>query len=247
MKNTKRELVFLRTFAITTVLGLLMFTSVAFKHSGNQKFGTIDVERINIVENDGTTKMVITNASHFPTAGDSINGRIYHERKKRAGMLFFTEDGKEAGGFIYDGAKTKNGHSAGLSLTYDQYDGDQVMQLITTDSKIGDKRNKSSYLVFNDRGDKETKESMTKISKELKTITDRKERYKKYEEYRKKGLIGEVPRVALGQTAGKQNGLFLYDDSGRPRAKFIIDKENNVKLIAYDEKGNIISSWPEKK
>ncbi|WP_394747554.1 hypothetical protein [Spongiimicrobium salis] len=247
MKSKKNELIFLRTFALAMALGILTFASVAFTHSGNQKFGTIDAERINIVENDGTVKMVITNANHFPTAGDSINNRVYHKRKKRAGMLFFTEDGKECGGFIYDGTKTENGHSAGLSLTYDQYDGDQVMQLITTDDQVGEERYKSGRLVFNDRGDKETKESMTEISKELEGITDRKERRKKYDEYRKKGLIGSVPRVALGQTPGKQNGLFLYDDNGRPRAKFIVDKDNSVKLVAYDEKGNIISSWPEKK
>lgn len=246
MRNTKRELVFLRTFAITTVLGLLMFTSVAFKHSGNQKFGTIDVERINIVENDGTVKMVITNANHFPTAGDSINNRVYHKRKKRAGMLFFTEDGKEAGGFIYDGAKTKNGHNAGMSLTFDQYDGDQVMQLITTDEKVGDKRYKSGTLFFNDRGDNETKESMDRAGKELEAIKDPNERRKKYKEYWEKGVFGSVPRVALGQTAGKQNGLFLFDNNGKPRAKFAIDKDNNAKLEFYSEEGKVISSWPKK-
>ncbi|WP_420573891.1 hypothetical protein [Kordia sp.] len=244
MKNTKRELVFLRTFAVATVIGILTFASLAFKQSNTQKFGTIDVERINIVENDGTVKMVITNANHFPSAGDSINNRAYHERKKRAGMLFFTEDGKECGGFIYDGTKTENGHSAGLSLTYDQYDGDQVMQLMTTDNRVGDKRFKSGTLVFNDRGDYETHESIAEAVKELKAIKDPKERRKKYKEYKEKGEYSSVRRVALGQTPGKQNGLFLYDDEGRPRARFVVDENNEVKLEAYDEKGKVISSWP---
>ena len=30
------------------------------------------------------------------------------------------------------------------------------------------------------------------------------------------------------------------------RAKFIIDENNAIKLVAYDEKGNVISTWPEK-
>ncbi|MFD2561469.1 hypothetical protein [Aquimarina rubra] len=244
MKNTKRELIFLRMFALTTALGILTFASVAFKGSNDRKFGSIDVERINIIEKDGTVKMVITNAEHFPSEGDSINSRIYHKRKKRAGMLFFNEDGMECGGFIYDGAKTEEGHSAGLSLTYDQYDGDQVMQLITTDDRIGDKRYKGGRLVFNDRGDQETKESMMKIEKELKTIADPKERRKKYKEYIEQGLIGSVPRVALGQTAGRQNGLFLFDDKGGIKAKFYVDKDNNAKLQFYNEKGDVISSWP---
>jgi hypothetical protein len=130
----KRELVFLRAFAVTTVVGMLFITTSAFKENGNKKFSEIDVERINIVEKDGTVKMVITNIDRFPNGNIKINNRPTNEsRKKRSGMLFFNEDGIECGGFIYDGQKDKNGHSSGLSLTYDQYDGDQVMQLLTQD------------------------------------------------------------------------------------------------------------------
>ena len=85
--------------------------------------------------------MIITNVGKFPNGEDKINGSPTNKtRKKRSGMLFFNEDGIECGGFIYDGQKNKNGHSSGLSLTYDQYDGDQVMQLLTQDYKKGDKR-----------------------------------------------------------------------------------------------------------
>ncbi|MDE1207582.1 hypothetical protein [Tenacibaculum larymnensis] len=247
MMNTKRELIFLRTFAvsITALIGVL--TTVAFKNKGNTQFDTIDVKRINIIENDGTVKMLITNVANFPSKGDKINGRVYHERKKRAGMLFYNEEGIECGGFIYDGKKTEKGHSSGLSLTFDQYDGDQVMQLITTDAKRDGKRYKAGRLVFNDRGDNETQEKTQKISEELRAIKDPAERRAKFKEYQQKGMIGGVPRVALGQTPGKQNGLFLYDSNGKTRAKFIIDEDNKIKLEAYDEKGNTVSTWPEDK
>lgn len=245
MKKLNRELVFLRTFAVCVVGGLLLTSMYAFKTSGNKKFGTIDVERINIVEKDGTVKMVITNTEHFPSKGDSINDRIYHKRTKRSGMLFFNEEGIECGGFVYDGAKNEKGHSAGLSLTYDQYGGDQVMQLRTTDSKIGDERIVSSFLAFNDRAENETQETATAIHDELSTIKDYKERRKKYQEYVDKKMIGSNTRIILGKTQSENNGLFLFDDKGNPRAQFSIDKDNNVKLIAYDEKGKVVSSWPQ--
>lgn len=245
MKKLNRELVFLRTFAVCVVGGLLLTSMYAFKTSGNKKFGTIDVERINIVENDGTVKMVITNTEHFPSKGDSINNRIFHKRTKRSGMLFFNEEGIESGGFVYDGAKNEKGHSAGLSLTYDQYDGDQVMQLMTTDSKRGDKRIVSSFLAFNDRAENETQEITTAINEELSAIKDPKERRKKYQEYRDKKMIGSNTRIMLGKTRSENNGLFLFDDKGNPRAQFSIDKDNNVKLVAYDETGKVVSSWPQ--
>ena len=151
-----KELTFLRTFAVATAIGVTVLTTSAFKKLGNQRFTEIDVERINIIEKDGTVKMVLTNVERFPNGTDQINHRPTNaDRKKRSGMLFFNEDGVEAGGFIYDGKKTANGHSAGLSLTYDQYDGDQVMQLLTQDVAQGEQRFVSSTLAFNDRPSKE--------------------------------------------------------------------------------------------
>lgn len=245
----KRELVFLRTFAATTAIGMIFLTTSAFKENGNQKFSEIDVERINIVEKDGTVKMIITNVSHFPNGNDKINGRPTNEdRKKRSGMLFYNEDGIECGGFIYDGQKNENGHSSGLSLTYDQYDGDQVMQLLTQDYQKGDKRFVSSSLAFNDRPSKESQVKTAEIMKELEELREKdpKAMRIKQKEYEEQGLIGGVPRVMLGKTRSQNNGLFLFDDKGLPKAMFYVDKENNAKLDFFDEQGNTIASFPEK-
>ena len=245
----KRELVFLRAFAITTAISMIYISSIAFKNKANQKFSEIDVERINIVEKDGTVKMIITNVERFPNGADKINDRGTNEsRKKRSGMLFFNEDGIECGGFIYDGQKTEKGHSAGLSLTYDQYNGDQVMQLLTQDYEQGGKRFVSSSLAFNDRPSGESQQKTAEIMKELAELrkTDPKAMQEKYKAYEKQGLVGGVPRVMLGKSRNQNNGLFLFDDKGMPRAMFYVDKENNAKLDFYDEKGNTIASFPNK-
>lgn len=245
-----KELTFLRAFAIVAVIGLTILTTASFKRSGNQRFTEIDVERINIVEKDGTVKMVITNVERFPNGTALINNRPTNaDRKKRSGMLFFNEDGIEAGGFIYDGKRNKNGHSSGLSLTYDQYDGDQVMQLLTQDVGQGDKRFVSSTLAFNDRPSKESQLKTIEIMKELEELRkkDPKMMQEKYKSYEAEGILGGVPRVMLGKSRNHNNGLFLFDDKGNPKAMFYVDKENNAKLDFFDEKGNTIASFPEKK
>ncbi|WP_286734094.1 MULTISPECIES: hypothetical protein [Sphingobacterium] len=245
-----RELVFLRIFTVATVIGITLISLTAFKKSGNQKFSEIDVERINIVEKDGTVKMVITNVDRFPNGTSKINNRPTNaDRKKRSGMLFFNEEGIECGGFIYDGRKTENGHSAGLSLTYDQYDGDQVMQLLTQDIGKGDKRSVSSTLAFNDRPNKESQLKTMEIMQELEVLRkkDPKAMEEKYKEYEAQGILGGVPRVMLGKSRSQNNGLFLFDDKGMPKAMFYVDKENNAKLDFYDETGKVMASFPEKK
>lgn len=244
-----KELTFLRTFAAVTAIGVTILTASAFKNPGNQKFTEIDVERINIVEKDGTIKMAITNVERFPTGADTINNRPTNAyRKKRSGMLFFNEDGIEAGGFIYDGKKTESGHSAGLSLTYDQYDGDQVMQLLTQDIAQGDERFVSSTLTFNDRPSNESQLQTMEIMDELEELRkhDPKAMQEKYKEYEALGLVGGVPRIMLGKSGSQNNGLFLFDDKGMPRAMFYVDRENNAKLDFFDDKGNTIASFPKK-
>ncbi|MBD1398061.1 hypothetical protein H9Q13_12860 [Pontibacter sp. JH31] len=243
-----KELAFLRSFAAITVLGIIFLSSVAFKGSGNYKFNTIDVQRINIVEPDGTVKMIITNAGQFPNGKDKVNNRMTNvTRKKRSGMLFYNEDGIECGGFIYDGQKKTNGHSSGLSLTYDQYDGDQVMQLLTQDYKEGDKRHVASSLVFNDRPAGESQQKTHEIMREIEELgkTDKAAARKKLQEYEAQGLVGGAPRVMLGKSRSQNNGLFLFDDKGMPRAMFYIDSQNNPKLEMFDDKGNVTHTWPE--
>lgn len=243
----KNELVILRTFTLAALLSVIYLTGVSFTTNENQKFGEIDVQRINIVEPDGTVKMIITNIDRFPNGETKINSRNTNAgRKKRSGMLFFNEDGIESGGFIYDGQKDENGHSAGLSLTYDQYDGDQVMQLLTTDHKQGDKRTVSSSLVFNDRPAGESQQRTMEIMNELEELrkNDPTGAEQKYKEYEAKGYIGGAPRIMLGKTRSENNGLFLFDDKGRPKAMFYVDKDNNAKLDFFDDEGKIQASFP---
>ncbi|MFY7900086.1 MAG: hypothetical protein ACOVNY_07865 [Chitinophagaceae bacterium] len=245
-----KELAFLRTFAIVTVVGIFFIATTAFNKNERVKFNEIDVERINIVEKDGTVKMILTNVGRFPNGKEKINKLpTNEERKKRSGMLFFNEDGIECGGFIYDGKKMPNGHNAGLSLTYDQYDGDQVMQLLTQDYKEGANRFVSSGLMFNDRPSNESQQKMAGLMKELDELgkKDPKAADAKYQEYVKQGLLGGAPRLMLGKSRSENNGLFLFDDKGMPKAMFYVDKQNNAKLDFFDEKGNIIASFPEKK
>lgn len=244
-----KQNIFIKNFAITAAISCVLLASVAFTSLQNQRFKTIDVERINIIEPDGTVKMVITNTTNFPNGNDKINNRETNaNRKKRSGMLFFNEDGIECGGFIYDGQKKENGHSAGLSLTFDQYDGDQVMQLLTQDSQVGDNRYVTSSLIFNDRPAKETQAQTQKLMQEIEALKKENpaEARKKYEAYTQQGLLGGAPRVMLGKTRSLNNGLFLFDEIGTPRAMFYIDKNNEVKLEIFDEQGKVLHSWPTK-
>jgi hypothetical protein len=63
-------------------------------------------------------------------------------------MLFYNNEGTEAGGLIFGGRREANGTiSQGLNLTFDQYDQDQTVQLTHQDNG----GNRVSGLVLADR------------------------------------------------------------------------------------------------
>jgi len=243
--NIQKEIKILRAFTALSIGAALFVTLSGFKSEKNTRLETLDVERINIVESDGTVKMIITNVERFPTGTEKVNGDTLNERrKKRAGMLYFNEEGTEAGGFIYDGQKNADGHSAGMSLTFDQYNGDQVMQILTTDVKRAEKRHIKSGLMFSDRAEHETQDSAKQVMKELAAIDDKAQRREKLKYYREQGLVGGAPRVLLGKTHSKNNGLFLFAKDGSPRAHFYVDDNDQVKLEVLNKQGEVVSSWP---
>jgi hypothetical protein len=64
-----------------------------------KKFEEIDVERINIVEKDGTLKMVISNQERQPEA--ITNGVKMQGRGKAPGIILYNSVGDECGGFCF--------------------------------------------------------------------------------------------------------------------------------------------------
>jgi hypothetical protein len=116
----------LMTFVCTVIFGLV------FKEIKSKKFEEIIVERINVVENDGKLRMVISN--QLRQHPGTMDGITFDERKgdRPAGIIFFGEIGHEIGGLVLDGDK---GKGQGGSLTFDKFRGDQTIQFIHEEDK----------------------------------------------------------------------------------------------------------------
>jgi len=93
----------------------------------------ITVERINIVEPDGTPRLII--ASHARLPGVLVHGKEEPLDRPQAGMIFLNDEGSETGGLIFGGRKDADGsvRDAGGSLSFDHYGANQVVQLLGVD------------------------------------------------------------------------------------------------------------------
>lgn len=232
MKNKGKELAFLRAYALFTAIGVIATVFYAFNSSDNRKFSTIDVERINIVEKNGDLKLVISNSEKQHSG--IINNKPIPKRQRPAGMIFFNSKGDECGGLIYDAFDKE----AGLVLSVDQYKDDQIMQLQYTENPEIKKRKYGLQLwdypkenSYNARMD-----ALTEISK-MKSKDERKQAYSKMQ---KDSLLSNE-RLFVGKRLNNDFGLFINDDTGKPRIRIFIDKENKPKMEFLNEQGDLIN------
>lgn len=125
-----RDIGLLKSYAAVSSLALVVVSVAAFRQTTPSvtEFDEINVQRINIVEADGRTRLVLSNGER--QAQVTVDGQqLGRDRERPAGMIFFNEVGDEVGGLIFRGAETSDGHSALVSLSFDRWKQDQTAVL----------------------------------------------------------------------------------------------------------------------
>jgi hypothetical protein len=92
----------------------------------------LNVEKLNICESDGTIKMSLFNSKNIPSMilehEDILPGHRANDGV--SGIMFYNNEGDECGGLIYGSELDDAGEvTMGMSLTFDKYKKDQVVQL----------------------------------------------------------------------------------------------------------------------
>jgi hypothetical protein len=128
---------------LTAVVAVMLLSGFA---RPPQDPDVINVKRINIVEPDGTLRMVISDRAKLP--GIISHGREQKFDRPQAGMIFYNDEGSENGGLIFGGRKNDKGQvvDAGGSLSFDKYDANQIVQLAGVD----DSEDKFAGLIVSD-------------------------------------------------------------------------------------------------
>lgn len=124
MGKLERDVRLLKVYsACMSALCLVLLLSGFARRAERESFTEIDVERINVVEADGTLRMVISNQDRQHPG--IVNGKVIERSGPRPpGMIFFNHLGDEMGGLIF-GANGENGHFG--SFTWDKVRNDQTM------------------------------------------------------------------------------------------------------------------------
>ncbi len=230
---------------------ILAFATFVFLSSFNSKddstkFKEITVERINVVNADGTPVMVIANKQRI--ANPVMGGRAYpvavsEGREYMAGIIFFNETGDEMGGLVFNSFKMPNGRVAGIGhLSFDRFNDNQVISLDYNENKSGVK---SGLTIFDRPGDGSFKKYLDLIDElnQKATTPERANEIRMLQkDFSEKNALG-VQRLFIG-SRNEMAQVELKDKKGKVKARLFVNNEGDAKLEFLNEMGDVTNSFP---
>ena len=235
-KTLRRELRLLRWYAALNTLIIVVLATAAFRQAAPQKFEHITVQRLDVVDANGTLRMVISNKDRMHPG--QLDGKVIDRPRPVAGMLFFNEAGDEVGGLTYTGREVNGVRQANAGIMFDQYKQDQTIGFTYSE---GGGRRSAGFQVW-DRPDTGLGELIDKLNAANK-IEDRAERDKALAAIR--AAAPPAPRrVFVGKNGERAAMVSLADANGKPRLTLTVDAAGNPRIEFLDDAGKVVSRLP---
>ncbi|MDY8137685.1 hypothetical protein [Aquimarina sp. 2201CG5-10] len=247
MRLSEKQTRFLVISNISCWILLLSMVFISFTtKEKNEEFDIITAKRINIVNDDGTIVMAISNKQQI--AAPRMNGKEYPvdmiERQHFAGMIFFNENGDEMGGLIFNSNRLPDGRKYGSGhLSFDRFNDNQVINLEHQENIHG--KIKSGITFYDRKGD-------GSFGKNLDLLHEYK--YADISKSRKKEIIDEIRSMKKNGDLGTERvflgsyneipQLTMKDNLGNERIKLFIDSSNIARLNFYNDKGVLLDKFP---
>lgn len=207
-----------------------------------QKFVSLDVEKLNIVDTKGNVKMTLFNNENIPACfmdgEDILPG--HRQNDPISGMMFYNNEGDECGGLIFGNRKDEEGnYESSASLTFDQYKQDQVVQMHYVDTN-GEKH--YGFTIY-DRPE-ETLSNLVRRTQEIENSNVSNED--------KDSLLDEVwegntQRAFMGKNQKGEVSVKLMDSKGQERIRMVVDENDVPKMEFLDGEGNVVYRLPPEK
>lgn len=232
-RSIRRQLRFLHAYVATTLLGSAALAVSAFgQPTKPQNLGEITAERINIVDANGTLRMVISNKDRMHPG--VIGGKVLQRPRPYAGLIFFNDQGDEAGGLTLTGREQNGNRAADARLMFDQLGQDQTIGFDYTEEN-GSRT--AGFKVW-DRPDVPLSELIEKVNA-ANAIQNQAERDAAVAQLRTTAPKS-AQRVFVGKTRDRVASVMLSDAQGRNRLALKVDADGNASIEFLDAEGKVI-------
>jgi hypothetical protein len=238
--SIRRQFLFLRAYAVLTSLVLVVLAAAAFRQAAPTKsMGEITVERINVVDANGTLRMVISNKDRMHPG--VMDGVTIDRPRPVAGMLFFNDEGDEVGGLTYTGTVAGGRGRANAGIMFDQLKQDQTIGISYSEGN----GQRSAGLQVWDRSDTVRLSELIRKLNDANKLPAGAEKDAAIAKVRAEAPPGPR-RLFVGKTQDKASTVVLSDANGRARLRLTVDATGNPRIEFLDEAGKVVTRIPEK-
>lgn len=229
----RRQLHLLHAYVVTSLLVFVVLTASAFRQPAKpQNLGEITAERINIVDADGTLRLVISNKDRMHPG--IIGGKTIERERPYAGLIFFNDQGDEAGGLTLRGREQNGQRVASAGLMFDQLGQDQT---IGFDYAEEGGRRAAAFKVW-DRPDAPLSDLVEKLNA-ANAIQDQAKRDAAIAEARA-AAPKPAQRVLVGKTRDRVATVLLSDADGRNRLALKVEPDGTASIEFLDAEGKVV-------
>jgi hypothetical protein len=236
-RRYRRQFRLLQIHAIVSFLALIFLAVAALgQPPGAQKIEELTVQRLNVVDANGTLRLVLSNKDRMHPG--VMDGITIDRPRAVAGLLFFNDEGDEVGGLSFSGQERDGQRRAGAQLAFDQFKQDQTVAISYSETN----GQRSAGLQVWDRSDTRLTELIKKLN-DANAIQDATAREKAIQAARASAPPGPR-RVFVGKNADRSATVSLADATGRPRLMLRVDAEGAASIDFLDENGKSVQRLP---
>lgn len=229
-RSLRRHLRILHAYVgLSALLFVVLASGALAQRSTPQRIDELTVQRINVVDADGTLRMVISNKDRMHPG--VMDGITINRPRPVAGLLFFNDEGDEVGGLAYSGDTRGGERRASALLAFDQLKQDQTIG-ISYSERNGER---TAGLQVWDRSD-EPLSGLIRQLNEANAISDPAVREKAVQAARASAPPGPR-RVFVGKTPDKAATVSLADADGKPRLVLKVEPDGAASVEFLDANG----------
>ena len=195
---------------------LILGAVTGFTQSTPQKIDELTVQRLNVVDANGTLRLVMSNKDRMHPG--VIDGITPSRPRPEAGLIFFNDVGDEVGGLSYRGSESSGQRIASGQLAFDQFKQDQIVAMTYQESNGA----RQAGLQVWDRPEQSLGDVLRGKSKPEPAAS----------------------RVFIGRNQDKSASVSLADANGKARLVLKVEPDGAASIAFLDADGKTLQRLP---
>lgn len=240
-RRLRRDIRLLQAYATLSSLLLVWLAASAFSQRnvapGGEKFEELTVQRLNVVDANGTLRLVLAGKDRMHPG--VLDGKVIERARPVAGLIFFNDEGDEVGGLTVTGQERDGVRRASALIAFDQLNQDQTVAMSYSEQN----GQRSAGFTVWDRPDTPLSELIEKLNA-ANRLTDAAARDKAVQAAR--ASVPPSPRrLFVGKNPDRAAVVSLADAGGKPRLNLRVDAGGRAVIEFLDPAGNVTHRIPE--